>query len=415
MSLRHWQIRTFALLWIGYAGYYLGRVNFAVAQKPIKDEFNFSDTEVGAIPSTYAVSYAVGQFINGHLAERFGARIMMTIAISIAIFTNILFFFIDSYYIMLSLWALNGYAQSAGWSLVVQTMSNWTSVNRRGLVIGLISTCYQVGHVLSWILAGTMTQTYGWRYAFLIPSLILVPIAFSVYAFLRNKPEDVGLSPIKENQETDNIEKAKPVQTLSTKDIIILTLKNRTLWVLGISYFCMNSVRYAFMNWAVQYMSEFHGSNIDTSAFKATALPLIGAFGAVTSGFLSDALFGGRRAPLCSIMLMGLAFVCYTFVKIPQGNEILGAGMLGLAGFLIYGPDMLMSGAATVDIHPRASAAATGFTMSMGAFGAIFSGIGVGALRDHFQQWDYVFFTLSGLSVVSSLMMATIWNAKPRK
>jgi OPA family glycerol-3-phosphate transporter-like MFS transporter len=175
-------------------------------------------------------------------------------------------------------------------------------------------------------------------------------------------------------------------------------------------------VRYFFMNWAVQYMNDFHYRSIKDSAFTAVALPLIGAAGAVSSGWASDALFGKRRAPLCAILLFGLAVVCVAFVHVPAGQWGLATAMLGLAGFLVFGPDMLMSGAATIDVsHPQTAAAATGFTMAMGATGAILSGAGVGFLKDQAAgDWTAIFYSVAGLSTVSALLMVSIWNARPK-
>jgi OPA family sugar phosphate sensor protein UhpC-like MFS transporter len=134
-------------------------------------------------------------------------------------------------------------------------------------------------------------------------------------------------------------------------------------------FFCMNSVRYTFMNWTVQYMADFQGQSIKGRAFTAIAIPLIGSLGAVAAGWASDHVFGRRRAPVCAIMLFGLAGVCAVFVAIRR-SWILATAMLGLAGFLIYGPDMLMSGAATIDLsHPRAASIATGLTNEPGGHG----------------------------------------------
>ncbi|HOD08693.1 MAG TPA: MFS transporter [Myxococcota bacterium] len=212
-----------------------------------------------------------------------------------------------------------------------------------------------------------------------------------------------------------------------------MVLSNRVLWILAIGYFCMNSVRYSFMNWAVTYMADFQGQAIKDSAFKAVALPLIGAVGAVSAGWLSDKLFHGRRAPLCGIMLFALSVVCVGFVMVPKGYVGVATAMLGLAGFLIYGPDMLMSGAATADVHPKAAAAATGFTMAMGNFGAMISGAGIGWLKDvtpslttnikanmppvianAMSEWTLIFLLLAVLSILSASLMLTIWNAKPK-
>jgi sugar phosphate permease len=394
-------------------------MNFAVAQPEILKEFpDWSAAKIGMIPSIYAIFYAAGQFINGNLGDILGARIMMTSAILVASLTNMFFSSASSFPAMLALWGINGYAQSAGWPILVKTMSNWTGVKRRGIVIGLISTCYQVGNVLSWLLAGMLWENYGWRAVFWVPGLTLIPVAVLFVIFIRNKPEDAGFSPVRDDLQMEAAKSEEsPVQAdLSLAQILKLTLSNRILWILGIGYFCMNSVRYAFMNWSVQYMADFHGRSIKGSAFTAVALPLIGSVGAVSAGFFSDKLFGGRRAPVCAMMLLGLASICVIFVFIPQGQWILATAMLGLAGFMVYGPDMLMSGAASVDFsHPKTASAATGFTMMMGATGAIFSGAGVGWLKDRASgAWSLTFYVLAFLAVVSALLMVSLWNERPK-
>ena len=177
-NLRAWQLRIFWLLWGAYASYYLCRVNFAVAQPMMLREFpDWTAAQIGTIPSVYSLCYAVGQMVNGTLGQRWGARAMMTCALVVAAVTNLLFSRTSSFTVMLVLWGCNGYAQSAGWSLLVQTIANWNTSARRGTVVGLISTCYQVGNVASWLLAGTLCEAVGWRASFWVPSLLLVPMA----------------------------------------------------------------------------------------------------------------------------------------------------------------------------------------------------------------------------------------------
>lgn len=420
--LRSWQLRIFWLLWTGYASYYLCRVNFAVAQPLILKEFTtWTNAQIGIIPSTYAICYAIGQIVNGTLCQRWGTRLMMTVALVIAASTNLGFSMAHSFTAMLVLWALNGCAQSAGWSLLVQTLANWTTSSRRGTVIGLISTCYTVGNVLSWLLAGQLCESIGWRAAFLVPSLVLVPVAIVFYAMLRNSPEEAGFPTVRDDlhgadQKSASTSAASSGAAMSTLALLQLTFSNKVLWILGVGFFCMNAVRYSFMNWSVQYMADFQGRSIKGSAMTAVAIPLIGSLGAISAGWISDTLYAKRRAPVCAIMQFGLAAVCIGFTFVPPGEWVLATALLGLAGFLIYGPDMLMSGAATVDIsHPRAASIATGFTMCLGALGSIFSGAGVGWLKDLAKgDWNLVFYVLAGLVLVAAGFMVSIWNARPK-
>jgi sugar phosphate permease len=53
--------------------------------------------------------------------------------------------------------------------------------------------------------------------------------------------------------------------------------------------------------------------------------------------------------------------------------------------------------------------------MSTGAAGAIFSGAGVGWLRDMTGgEWSLVFYVLAGLALIPALLMASLWNVKPK-
>ena len=115
-------------------------------------------------------------------------------------------------------------------------------------------------------------------------------------------------------------------------------------------------------------------------------------------------------------MLMGLAVVCAGMTFIPKGDWVTATVVLGLAGFMIYGPDMLISGAATVDLsHPKAASIATGLTMCLGALGAIFSGAGIGYLKDLAQgKWSLVFWVLAAMPLIPAALLIPLWNARPK-
>ncbi|MCX6926550.1 MAG: MFS transporter [Verrucomicrobia bacterium] len=423
-SLRAFQLRVFWLLWGGYGSYYLCRVNFAVAQPVLLREFpDWTSAQIGTIPSLYAAVYAVGQIVNGTLGQRYGTRRMMTIAMLFAGLTNILFAFTSSFETMRLLWAVNGWFQSAGWSLMVGTLANWNTSARRGTLIGRLSTCYTVGNVASWLLAGFLCEAVGWRAAFLAPGLFMLPMAVVFFVFLRDTPQQAGFASVRDDVAHESAGQMPAAGAdehtatwTSTWEVVKLTLANRVLWILAIGFLVMNAVRYSFMNWTVQYMADFHGRSIRNSALTAIVVPLVGSLGALSAGWASDVLFGKRRAPVCIFMMLGLTMICGGMTFVPRGCWQAATCLLGLAGFMIYGPDMLMSGAATVDLsHPRAGAIATGLTMCFGALGAIFSGVGIGYLKDFAHgNWSLVFWVLAAMPLLPALLLTSLWNARPK-
>lgn len=414
------QALVFGLLWVGYASYYLCRMNFSIAQPLIMKEFGWDPAQIGLIPSVYSFFYAVGQFTNGQIGNRVGAKLMMGLGLLGIGLVNLAFSQTTDFNLMLVLWGVNGYLQATGWPLVVQTMSNWFRVGRRGTMMALISTSYQVGNVLAWLLAGFLVESWGWKAAFYVPALWCLPVGVLVLFLLRNQPEDAGLPHIRDDMGGAGkaVDAAEAAEVWTIGRILKTTLTNKMIWNLALSYFCFNAVRYTFMNWAPTYFSEFHGQTIKGSAFLSVVFPLIGAGGALASGWISDRFFDSRRAPVCTVFLLILSAMCVAFIPIQKGDTLAATLILAVAGFVIYGADATLTGAAAVDLsHPKAAASAAGFIMAMGNFGSMFvSGAGVGEMLKEFGgDWSQVFMLLAGLSVVAAALAAVLWNQKPKK
>src|SRR4051794_40406929 len=60
------------LTWTAYATYYLARKGISVAKAPIAESLG-KDVLVG-VDTAYLAAYAAGQYINGFLGDRIGAR-----------------------------------------------------------------------------------------------------------------------------------------------------------------------------------------------------------------------------------------------------------------------------------------------------------------------------------------------------
>src|SRR5579864_4771211 len=74
----HWHI--VGLLAVVSALTYLDRLNLSVAGKYIQDEFAFSTKTMGWILSAFGWGYALFQIAGGWLADRYGPRRVLTMA-----------------------------------------------------------------------------------------------------------------------------------------------------------------------------------------------------------------------------------------------------------------------------------------------------------------------------------------------
>src|SRR4051812_11108511 len=183
------RIRVFALTWLSYATYYFARKNFPVAKAAIQRQLGVTTAGLAAIDTGYLTTYAIGQFTGGWLGDRVGSRRlvgygMLGSAALCAAFGS------SSTAAMFALFfGLNGFLQATGWPGNVKAMAAWYGPRERGAVMGLWSTCFQVGPLAATALAAFLLANAGWRAAFFGPAAWVAIVGILVLAFLREKPQ----------------------------------------------------------------------------------------------------------------------------------------------------------------------------------------------------------------------------------
>lgn len=411
-KFKYWRKRILFSVWITYASFYLGRVNMSVAIPGIMNEFSITKTQIGIVLTALFTFYAIGQFVNGQLADKFGARKLITIGLLMSAVLNAIFGFTGRFIGGMALiWALNGFFQSMGWSPSVKTIANWFPPKKRGRIASLLGTSYQIGSAASWALSGLVVGMFGWRWAFWVPAGILAISAIHFFTRVRNAPEEAGLPTIEEEAEgiVEKRERKKD-KHLGFWFTIKTVLTKKRIWAVALGLFCLNIVRYGFMDWAPTYLFEVQQAHISTAAFKAMIIPITGSIGAISAGWISDKFFKSRRAPIAAIMLYILAIFCWFYPKLPTSDWIMGLVFLTVIGFMTYGPHVLMVTTMPMDFGTRkAAASAAGFIDGWGYIGAAITGVGSGFLIDHFG-WNAAFYFWVLGALGAAIIMTRIWN-----
>ena len=77
---RRSRVRWLLLSWIFVmsAITFLDRVNISISGVAVADEYHFSDVQLGVVLSAFLWGYAIFQVPGGRLADRFGARRVLT-------------------------------------------------------------------------------------------------------------------------------------------------------------------------------------------------------------------------------------------------------------------------------------------------------------------------------------------------
>ena len=419
---RFWRIAAWFGTWLAYAGLYFGRKAISVASPEMMKEFGWKADTVSFVIGGYFWAYAAGQFINGVLGDKLGARVMLILGFLITIAMNFLFGFSSTFLLFFFIWTVNGYGQSVGWPSVIKVVSNWFSVRERGKIMGLWGTCYTVGDVLATAMAsfiighaavihvvrpdGTKGVYSDWRWAFWVSAGVLAVLGIIALSLIRNKPEDKGLPSIAKfhglKEEKGASETGKILE--NAKEV----LSQPPIWILGVTYFGIKYIRYSFIFLITTYLATQKNFSTENAGYTSTLFAFAGIAGTFMGSYLSDKVFSSRRAPISVIMLLGLCGSLVFFWK-AAGWQIPVA--MCLVGFFAMGPDFVVSAVAVMDYGSRKGAGtAAGFVNGLGSFGPAIMATANGFLLEQ-GGWNYVFTALIVLSLLCAGLMATLWTS----
>jgi sugar phosphate permease len=131
----------------------------------------------------------------------------------------------------------------------------------------------------------------------------------------------------------------------------------------------------------------------------------------LAGGWLTDRVFGGRPGRTCLFYMILCTISLLLFWWLPNQWWLTSAALLCMTGFFVYGPQSLIGTAAANLATNRAAASAVGLTGLFGYLSTSVSGVGIGALVDHYG-WDAAFLAFFVCGLVGTLLFACCWNAK---
>ena len=385
---------AFVVTWLAYATYYFGRKGLSVSKARLASQLGFSKLTLATIDTGYLTAYAAGQFVNGALGDRIGARRLVAFGMWGAAIACAVFGAGDRAALLFAAFACNGFFQSTGWPGTTKAMGEWTDPRRRGVVMGFWCTHYQVGGVAATALCTWLMAHHGWRSAFRVPALGIAAVGLLVFATLRPGPY-----------------RAAPAVGAAPRADRLALLRQPTLWSYGISYFFIKLIRYTFLFWLPYYLTTEVGFDDETAGYLAISFEAGGAVGAIAIGLASDRLSHWPRARVAAVSLLAMAGAILLYAWLAPRDPVAQFCLVALIGCLLVGPDSLLTGAAAQEAGgPEAAAFAAGFVNGVGSLGALLQGlitVGVQAA----WGWSGVFY----LFVVLALLAAASLIPTARK
>jgi len=400
-----------------YTSFYTCRYNFAIANKSISDEFGFNKGQMGTIITTALFAYACGQILNGLLTDRIGGKRAMLIGAAGTVTMNLLFGF-ASFAGMLSLFLLirgiDGYLQSFGAPGMVKINAAWFAKTERGRFAGIFGFMINAGRLIintfgPALLAGFVflglwyVPPLHWRWLFWIPAGLCTVVAIAMAFISKETPQAAGFPPVDEEHIRGN-ETHAPVS-----EVFKTIASNPVIWIIALAYACTGAVRQGIDQWFFRFMQEVHHFDLSDVRFKylGILIPLVASAGSLISGYISDLVFNGRRAPVAAGLYFLEVVIILAAAQFTSANTAIF--FLVLISFTANATHSLLGTAAAMDIGgARMAGFASGLIDSFQYFGGSLAGYFLGLLLD--KSWGYYFYFMAPFGLIGGFLMVSIFG-----
>merc|ERR1719424_242085 len=282
--------------------------------------------------------------------------------------------------VMVSLWAFHGLVQSVGWPSVTNVFLAWfPDPATRGAWYSLLSTCQNAGAATVPLVLSFAMNYYGWKAALYVPAVSCAMMAMVLLLCLHGSPAAAqtyhgGAKGLSREAATPAVRRPPSVKLL-----VETVLFNKSLWLMGVNYFCISMVRTCLSDWSAVFLPESKGLSLPAAASALFFMETGGFVGSLAAGWISDRLFAGRRGPvvcICSSMLAP-GLLATRWVTSP----LLIQACYFYIGFCAFPVHVLLGLFSREVVPPSVGSSAGGFVKCIAQAGGAFAGLPLGALQ----------------------------------
>ena len=402
-----------------YTSFYMCRYNLSIANKSISDTYGFTRADMGTIITVAMLTYAFGQIINGLLTDRIGGKKAMLIGAAGTVIMNIAFgaaSFVGTLGLFVAIRGVDGYLQAYGAPGMVKINAAWFGHRERGRFSGIFGLVINLGRMGIFqlgpaLLGGFLflgmfqVQPMHWRWLFWVPSMICAVAAVGVAVFVKETPEEAGWVGVIAD---DTGRGGGDGTRAQFSQVFRAIATNPVVWVTACAYACTGAVRQSVDQWFPRYMQDLYHLDLKSSRFTfllGTGIPLMASVGSLLSGYASDTLFKGRRAPVAAV----LYFLETTIILLAAQFHTANAAILFLVliSFTANSTHSILGSAAPMDLGGRRFAGfALGLIDSFQYFGGSLAGYFLGRLLD--KSLGNYFYFMAPFGAIGGILMLTI-------
>lgn len=420
---------------LAYAFMYMARYNLTA----YKNAVGMTNADYGTIDEWGSIVYGLAFLLNGPLADRFGGRTTMLVGVGGSALMNVVLG-----YLALDGWqhdegktfgyayAANMYFQSFGAVSIVKVNASWFHLRERGTFGGIFGILISLGLYFAYDWTRFIAEVGGVEapkggtpidpsiaadhWVFWVPAALLVVMAASVAAFVRDTPGQAGHLDF----DTGDAGSGQTGPSKGPLHIVKLMLTNPAILTITAIEFCSGFLRNAVMKWHPVYAKAVGSDDLFVASNWGMLLCCAGILGGVFAGTISDVLFGSRRGPVAAILYGGMVLGSGGLFFL-LGQPALGALVIFMS-LCVIGVHGMLSGTASMDFGGKKNVGIVvgiidGFVyLGTATQAAVLKRVlpdgDAAAIAENWWTWPAAMLPAAVIGLVLSLR---VWNARAQK
>jgi MFS family permease len=352
---------------IYYSYEYFLRISPSVMEHALREHFNLSATGFGLLSAVYYYAYVPLQIPVGVLLDRYGPRLLITIACMICVAGTFIFAGTTVFWVAAIGRFLVGFGSAFAFVGVLKLATIWLPENKLAMVSGLAAALGTVGAMIGDNLLGSLVMQIGWRETMNLTAYVGVGLVFVLWFGIRDKKSHQRRSGTVENLRKSMVD-------------LGIIVRSKQVWINGMFGCLVYLPTTVFAElWGIPYLKHAHSLSQPAADFANSLLFLGFTIGAPLMGYISDKL--KRRKPPMLFGATGAAIIMMIVLYMPGLTESYINALMFLLG-LLYSAQCIVFAVGRELSPSEAAGTAMAKTNMIVMLGAMFLQPFVGKLLD---------------------------------
>ncbi|WP_350448635.1 MFS transporter [Pseudomonas solani] len=348
----------------------------------LTQDWGIDRASLGPVMSAALIGMVFGALGSGPLADRFGRKIVLVVAVFLFGLFSLLSAFSSNIDQLLALRLLTGLGLGAAMPNATTLLSEYTPERLKSLLVTSMFCGFNLGMASGGFVSAKMIPAFGWHSLLLLggvlPLLLAVVLVVWLpesarYLVVRNRGADkvrqvlAPIAPAEVAVATDfSVPEQKTVQSCNVLKVVFAGTYSAGTLLLWLTYFMGLVIVYLLTSWLPTLMRD-SGASMEQAAFIGALFQFGGVLSAVGVGWAMDK-FNPHKVIGVFYLLAG---VFAYFVGQSLGQVTLLATLVLLAGMCINGAQSAMPSLAARFYPTQGRATGVSWMLGIGRFGAI--------------------------------------------